>query len=115
LEALKKHDLVFIHIEAPDEAGHGGYIDEKVKAIENIDAQVVGELRKYRGDLRILVMPDHPTPITIRTHSSDPVPFLMWGKGFNANGAGRFTEAEAKATGVYIADGYKIMGKLIGK
>jgi 2,3-bisphosphoglycerate-independent phosphoglycerate mutase len=115
LEALKKHDLVFIHIEAPDEAGHGGYIDEKVKAIENIDAQVVGELRKYKGDLRILVMPDHPTPITVRTHSPDPVPFLMWGKGFNANGAARFTESEAKATGVYIADGYKIMGKLIGK
>jgi 2,3-bisphosphoglycerate-independent phosphoglycerate mutase len=115
LEALKKHDLVFIHIEAPDEAGHGGYIDEKVKAIENVDTQVVGEIRKYKGDLRILVMPDHPTPISIRTHSSDPVPFLMWGKGFNANGADRFTEAEAKATGVYIADGYKIMGKLIGK
>jgi 2,3-bisphosphoglycerate-independent phosphoglycerate mutase len=115
LEALKKHDLVIIHIEAPDEAGHEGYIDEKVKAIENIDTQVVGQLRKYKGDLRILVMPDHPTPITIRTHSPDPVPFLMWGRGFNANGAARFTEAEAKATGVFVAEGYKIMGKLIGK
>ncbi|MHB8104376.1 MAG: cofactor-independent phosphoglycerate mutase [Dehalococcoidales bacterium] len=115
LEALKKHDLVVIHIEAPDEAGHGGYIDEKIKAIENIDEEVISQLREYRGDLRILIMPDHPTPITLRTHNADPVPFLIWGKGIAANGAARFTEAEAKATGVYIADGYKIMGKLLGK
>jgi 2,3-bisphosphoglycerate-independent phosphoglycerate mutase len=115
LEALKKHDLVVIHIEAPDEAGHGAHIDEKIKAIENIDEQVVSRLRDYRGELRVLIMPDHPTPITTRTHSPDPVPFLMWGKGINANGAARFTEAEAKATGVFIADGYKIMGKLVGK
>ena len=81
LEALKKNDLVVIHIEAPDEAGHGGHIDEKIEAIENIDKEVVGRLREYRGDLRVLVMPDHPTPITVRTHIADPVPFLLWGKG----------------------------------
>jgi 2,3-bisphosphoglycerate-independent phosphoglycerate mutase len=115
LEALKKNDLVVIHIEAPDEAGHGGLINEKIKSIENIDAQVVSRLRGYKGDLRVLVMPDHPTPITTRTHNSDPVPFLMWGKGISANGAVRFTEAEAKATGVFMADGYKIMGKLVRK
>lgn len=123
LKALKNHDLVVIHVEAPDEAGHGGNIDEKIKAIENVDRDVIAQIRNcvypesYRGaiDLRILVMPDHPTPITTRTHSPDPVPFLMWGKGINANGAARFTEAEAKATGVFIADGYKIMSKLIEK
>jgi 2,3-bisphosphoglycerate-independent phosphoglycerate mutase len=115
LEALKKHDLVVIHIEAPDEAGHGGHIDEKIKAIENIDEQVVSRLRDYRGELRVLIMPDHPTPINTRTHSPDPVPFLIWGKGIDASGARRFTEAEAKNTGVFIADGYKIMGKLLGK
>ncbi len=115
LAALKKHDLVVIHIEAPDEAGHGGYTDEKIKAIEDIDRDAVAQIRNYSGDLRVLVMPDHPTPITVRTHSSDPVPFLMWGKDVSANGAVRFTEAEAKATGVFIGDGYKIMGKLVGK
>ncbi len=115
LKALKKHDLVIIHIEAADEAGHGGQIDEKVKAIEDIDKQVVSRLREYKSDLRVLIMPDHPTPITTRTHSPEPVPFLVWGKGISANGANRFTETEAKATGAYIADGYKIMGKLITK
>jgi 2,3-bisphosphoglycerate-independent phosphoglycerate mutase len=113
LEALNKNDLVVIHIEAPDEAGHGGHIDEKIKAIESIDAEVISQLRSYRGDLRVLIMPDHPTPITTRTHNPDPVPFLTWGKGINTNGAARFTEAEAKATGVFMADGYKIMGKLL--
>jgi 2,3-bisphosphoglycerate-independent phosphoglycerate mutase len=115
LKALKKHDLIVIHIEAPDEAGHGGHTDEKIKAIEDVDAEVVSRLREYKGDLRILVMPDHPTPITTRTHSPDPVPFLMWGSGITANGAARFTETQAKAAGVFMADGYKIMGKLLGK
>jgi 2,3-bisphosphoglycerate-independent phosphoglycerate mutase len=114
LEALRKNDLVIIHIEAPDEAGHGGLIEEKIKAIEAIDEQVVDRLRQYKGDLRVLVMPDHPTPISVRTHTPDPVPFLIWGKGIKHNGANRFNEAEAKSTGVFIAHGYKIMGKLVG-
>ncbi len=114
LDALKKHDLVVVHIEAPDEAGHGGSVEEKVKAIEKIDREVVGRILKYSGGLRALVMPDHPTPVTIRTHTPDPVPFLIWGKGVKANGAKRFTEAEAKSTGVFIGEGYRIMGRLIG-
>jgi 2,3-bisphosphoglycerate-independent phosphoglycerate mutase len=115
LAALKTHDLVIVHIEAPDEAGHVGDINGKVGAIEKIDAEVVGRLRAWRGDdLRLLVMPDHPTPITVRTHTPDPVPFLLWGKGIKPNGAKRFTEAEAKRTGVFIGEGYKIMGKLVG-
>jgi 2,3-bisphosphoglycerate-independent phosphoglycerate mutase len=113
LKALSNHDLVIIHIEAPDEAGHGGHADEKIKAIEDIDRDVVAQLRKYAGDLRVLVMPDHPTPIRLRTHTGDPVPFLMWGKGIKDNGAARFTEAEGKKTGNFIPDGYKIMESLI--
>lgn len=115
MEALKKNDLVVVHIEAADEAGHGGLAGEKIKAIEKIDKEVVSRLRNYRGDLRVLVMPDHPTPVTVRTHTDDPVPFLLWGKGINANGAARFTEAEAKRTGVLVGEGYKIMGKLVGE
>jgi 2,3-bisphosphoglycerate-independent phosphoglycerate mutase len=115
LEALKKNDLVVVHIEAADEAGHGGFIDEKIEAIEKIDKEVVSRLRNYRGDLCVLVMPDHPTPVTVRTHTADPVPFLIWGKGVSANGAARFTEREAKRTGVFIEEGYRIMGKLVGE
>jgi 2,3-bisphosphoglycerate-independent phosphoglycerate mutase len=114
LAALQKHDLVVMHIEAPDEAGHSGSVGEKVRAIEKIDREVVGALCQYKGDLRLLVMPDHPTPVAVRTHTPDPVPFLIWGKGVKANGAKRFTEAEAAKTGVFIGEGYKIMGILTG-
>jgi len=62
----------------------------------------------------VLVMPDHPTPIELRTHTAEPVPFLLWGDGFSANGAKRFTEAEAKSAGFFIDEGYKIMGRLAG-
>ncbi len=115
LRALEEHDLVVVHIEAPDEAAHAGSISDKVEAIERIDKEVIGRLRSYQKDaLRVLAMPDHPTPIKIRTHSPEPVPFLLWGKGFKPNGAREFTEAAAKGTGLLVADGYKIMGKLLG-
>jgi 2,3-bisphosphoglycerate-independent phosphoglycerate mutase len=114
LKALETHDLVAIHIEAPDEAAHDGSIDDKREAIQRIDSEVVSRLRSWQGDaLRVLIMPDHPTPIEAQTHTGDPVPFLLWGAGFAANGARRFTEAEAKGTGFFIEEGYKIMGKLI--
>jgi len=116
LDALGKRDLAVVHIEAPDEAAHGGMIDEKVEAIQKIDAEVIGRLLERReDDLRVLVMPDHPTPIKLRTHSADPVPFLIWGKGVQKNGAKRFTEAEAQSTGVFIDKGYNIMGRLVGR
>jgi len=115
LAALKEHDLVVIHIEAPDEAAHAGDIDEKIEAIQRIDNEVISRIRSWQDDaLRVLVLPDHPTPIEVRTHTADPVPFMLWGAGFTANGARRFTEAEAKRTGVFIEEGYNIMGRLIG-
>ncbi|MFA5308153.1 MAG: cofactor-independent phosphoglycerate mutase [Dehalococcoidales bacterium] len=115
LSSLNTHDLVVVHVEAPDEAGHGGHIDEKIKAIEDVDRDIIGRLRGFSGDLRVLIMPDHPTPLVARTHTADPVPFLRWGKGISANGAARFTEAEARRTGVFMREGYKIMGALAGK
>jgi 2,3-bisphosphoglycerate-independent phosphoglycerate mutase len=115
LAALKEHDLVVIHIEAPDEAAHAGDVDEKIDAIQRIDNEVISRIRSWQGDaLRVLVMPDHPTPIAVQTHTADPVPFMLWGAGITANGARRFTEAEAKSTGVFIEEGYNIMGRLIG-
>ena len=108
--------MVVIHVEAPDEAAHAGAIDDKIEAIQRIDSEVVSRLRSWReDDLRVLIMPDHPTPIEVQTHVDDPVPFLLWGKGFSANGAKRFTEAEAKDTGLFIEEGYKIMGRLLGR
>ncbi len=115
LNTLGKHDLVVIHIEAPDEAAHDASIDDKIEAIQRIDSEVVSRLRSWGGDLRLLVMPDHPTPIPVRTHTGDPVPFLLWEPGFNSNGARGFTEAEAKRTGFFLEEGYKIMGMLLGK
>jgi 2,3-bisphosphoglycerate-independent phosphoglycerate mutase len=114
LGSLKSHDLVVVHIEAPDEAGHEGDIDGKIEAIQKIDEEVISCLLACRGEnLRVLIMPDHPTPIKVRTHTADPVPFLIWGKGIKPGGAKRFTENEAKRTGVFVEEGYKIMGKLV--
>ena len=116
LESLEERDMVVIHIEAPDEAAHAGSIDKKVEAIQRIDRGVVRRLRYWQtGNLRVLVMPDHPTPIETQTHSGDPVPFLLWGAGLAASGAKRFTEAEAKDTGFFLDEGYNIMGRLVGR
>ena len=115
LNALDDHDLVVIHVEAPDEAAHAGSIDDKIEAIQRIDEEVVSRLRSWQPDsLRILVMPDHSTPIETQTHAPDPVPFMLWGPGFTANGAKRFTESEAKNVGFFIEKGYNIMNMLIG-
>ncbi len=114
LKALDTHDLVVIHVEAPDEAGHAGSFADKVEAIQIIDREVVGRISAYPNDeLRVLVMPDHPTPVAIKTHVAEPVPFLLWGQGFAANGARRFTEAEAKRTGLFIENGYNIVNTLV--
>ena len=113
LKALDRHDLVVVHIEAPDEAAHGGHIDDKIKAIERVDEEVLGRILAYKKDsLRVLAMPDHATPIEARTHVADPVPFVLWGSGIKAVSARAFSEKEAKGTGIFIKDGYTIMGKL---
>jgi len=114
LEALEKHDLVVIHIEAPDEAAHAGLIDDKVEAIQKVDGEVVSRLLSWLGNaFRVLILPDHPTPINTQTHSPEPVPFILWGSGFTSNGASRFTEAEAAKTGLFIDPGYSIMDTLV--
>jgi 2,3-bisphosphoglycerate-independent phosphoglycerate mutase len=90
LRALKTCDFVYVHVEAPDEAGHNGDISAKVRAIEDFDAKVVGTvmrgIRKF-GDYRILVLPDHFTPIKARTHTPEPVPFVLYGKGISGGAA----------------------------
>jgi 2,3-bisphosphoglycerate-independent phosphoglycerate mutase len=114
INALKKWGLVIVHVEAPDEAGHSGSLENKVKAIEKTDQEIIRRLREYRADkIRLLIMPDHPTPLDIRTHTGEPVPFLLCGPGFKSNGVKRLTEAEARSSGFFIEAGYDIIKRLI--
>jgi 2,3-bisphosphoglycerate-independent phosphoglycerate mutase len=117
LKALEKYDMVVIHVEATDEAAHAGLVNDKIEAIQKVDKEIVSRLRSWDKDaLRVLVLPDHATPIDIQTHVADPVPFMLWGSGatpMSRGGAKRFTEAEAKVTGVLIKEGYNTIGKLI--
>jgi 2,3-bisphosphoglycerate-independent phosphoglycerate mutase len=113
LQALEKHDFVIMHVEAPDEASHAGSVREKVTAIELTDKEMVGRIRDWDKDaLRVLIMPDHPTPIETQTHIGEPVPFMLWGAGFGGNGASRFTEAEARSTDVFLEQGHDIISRL---
>jgi len=114
LEALARYDMVVIHVEATDEAAHAGLVKDKIEAIQRVDKEIVSRLRFWDKEvLRVLILPDHPTPIEIQTHVADPVPFILWGPGFTANGAKIFSEAEARGTGFFVEDGYSIMGRLI--
>ena len=120
LRELAERDFVLIHVEAPDEAGHNGDAEEKVRAIERIDAEIVGPLltrARNEGDLRMLVLPDHPTPVAIRTHSQEPVPFVFYPtpEGLSSFAGKRYTEADAKATGQFVAAGTSLIGYLLGR
>ncbi len=97
VRALEDHDLVYVHVEAPDEATHEGLLEKKVEAIERIDADIVGPLRAaleqgFPGDYRLLVVPDHATTLASRTHVADPIPFALAGKGVPASGSAGYTE-----------------------
>ncbi len=109
-------ELVYVHVEAPDECGHRGEAENKVKAIEEIDKQILTPLVEYlkeKDDFRILVMPDHPTPLETRTHCSDPVPFMLYDSRKALGGVDTFTEDTAAATGVMIAHGSSVMARLL--
>ncbi len=112
IEALKTHDLVFVHLEGPDEAAHSGDAELKKTALERIDERIVApllaELKKY-DDWRMLVMPDHPTPIATRGHSAKPVPVVIAGTGIEARIHKPFSEKNAKETGFEIKKGYELM------
>lgn len=113
LDALSDHDVVMVHIEAPDDAGHRGDPEAKVRAIEAIDELMVAQLLSWRGDVGLLVQPDHPTPLALKTHVAEPVPFLLWGAGHGPNGAARLTETQAAATGLVVRPGHTMMGRLL--
>jgi 2,3-bisphosphoglycerate-independent phosphoglycerate mutase len=112
IKALKDYDIVVVHIEAPDEAGHSGNAEAKKKAIEQIDKHIVGPvydaLRKYPS-WRMLVLPDHPTPVKTGAHCGDPVPFAMAGDKVEGAFKAPFTEANAQKSGLRIDNGHELM------
>jgi 2,3-bisphosphoglycerate-independent phosphoglycerate mutase len=117
-ELKSGQDFVYVHIEAPDECGHHNQIEDKVRSIELIDELVVGNIEdgmEGSGEYRILVLPDHPTPLSLRTHTSDAVPFLIYEKGKErSSGLARYDEIEAKKSGIFVARGHELMDRFLG-
>lgn len=121
-EFERGQNYVFIHVEAPDECGHRAEIDNKVRSIELIDREVIGPVWEYLEaerlatgeDYRMLVMPDHPTPLMLRTHTSDPVPFALYSSDghYHAPTSG-YDEVRAKESGVYLEQGHQLFGRII--
>jgi 2,3-bisphosphoglycerate-independent phosphoglycerate mutase len=112
LVSLEDKDFVFVHVEAPDEAGHNGDLREKITAIERFDQLVVGTILnafKRRKNFRILVLPDHATPVAVKTHTSEPVPFGIFGKDITARGFLNYSEKEAQKSELYIDKGHELM------
>ena len=113
LEFLEKRDFIFVHVEAPDEAGHNGSLREKITAIERFDQFVVGKildnLRQKSGDFRILVLPDHATPIALRTHTDEPVLFGMIGKNVVRSNFLKYCEKEAAKSDFYFEKGHELL------
>jgi 2,3-bisphosphoglycerate-independent phosphoglycerate mutase len=121
LEALGRLDFVFLHVEAPDEAGHAGRLDHKLQAIADFDSRVVGPVRRgleaMDEDYALVVMPDHPTPISLRTHTRDAVPFAAYLSRERGGGRGArsYSELNALATGVHVREAHRLMDHIVGR
>lgn len=115
--AVEKDDFVYIHVEAPDEASHNGDLKAKIAAIEAFDEKVVGTIVKAmenKAAHRIMVLPDHPTPIQLRTHTDDPVPFVIYDSTQKRpSGAAGFNEEETSKSGIRIEEGHKLMERFV--
>ena len=111
------YDFVYVHIEAPDEMGHQGSAEDKIKAIEYIDDQVIGPvadaLRGAGGDFRMLILPDHPTPVRVRTHTSDPVPYLLYDSTKAQEGCSVYSEKTGRESGKMLEEGYRLIDHLL--
>ena len=113
------YDFVYVHVEAPDEMGHQGSIERKVQSIEYLDSRIIGPicdgLKAAGEDFRMMILPDHPTPICIRTHSSDPVPYLLYDSSAKKEQSWCYTEAQAQISGNFTAEGHKLIEKLFAE
>jgi len=118
VEALRDVDIVYLHVEAPDEAGHSGSVADKIRAMEDFDSRVVGPVLKGLKELghhRVLLMPDHATPVEIKTHSGEPVPFTVYDSDIADRSGRTYDEASAASTGIHIEKGHELMGKFVRK
>ena len=119
LREISQKDLVYVHVEAPDEASHNGNLKDKIQAIEDFDHRVVGPILKglkTYPDFRLMVLPDHPTPIMLKTHSSEPVPFLIFSAADRGKASKKdrtFDEISASKTGLFVEMGHELMEKFI--
>lgn len=115
----EEYDFVYIHVEAPDEMGHQGSIEKKVQSVELLDQRLIRVVKEGLDaagvDYRMLVLPDHPTPICIRTHSSEPVPYVLYDSTDIQNHTWQYNEADAEASGNYIAQGHEMIDYLLSK
>lgn len=113
------YDFVYVHVEAPDEMGHQGSVEKKVQSIELLDQRLIRVIKEGLDeagvDYRMLVLPDHPTPICIRTHSSEPVPYVLYDSTDIQNNTWQYNEADAEAGGNYIAQGHEMIDYLLSK
>lgn len=111
------YDFAYIHVEAPDEMGHQGSAAHKIEAIEHVDKEVLGtvaeKLNQAGEDYRLLLLPDHPTPIEVRTHTGDPVPYLLYDSTKEQDGLVAYNEKTAETSGRYEKDGYRLIGHLL--
>jgi 2,3-bisphosphoglycerate-independent phosphoglycerate mutase len=117
VKALKQSDFVCVHIEAPDEAGHLGDWQKKITTIERIDKDIVGTILPVincNDNLRILILPDHPTPVSLRTHTCDPVPFLMCGTGIEPDKINKLGESVAGTSTLFFKNGHELMAYFLG-
>lgn len=112
-------DFAYIHVEAPDEMGHQGNMDHKVLSIEYLDSRVIAPVKKALDasgeDYRMMILPDHPTPIRCRTHTSDPVPYIIYDSAMQRKAIARYNEREAAATGIFQPEGYQLMDQFINR
>ncbi len=118
LSEIRKKDIVYVHIEAPDEAGHSGDLKAKIKALEDIDSLFIGTLidgLKDIAEYRIMVTCDHRTPVSIRSHTSDPVPFLIYDNNKSGNSGNDFNERNAEGSNLLIEPGYRLMDFFLGR
>ena len=120
VDALQgEYDFVYVHVEAPDEMGHQGSVEKKVQAIEYLDKRVIGPLTQTLDEMgisyRLLIMPDHPTPIRVRTHTSDSVPYLLYDSDAPMKETWKYNEKEAAKSGNYVPLGHTIIDKLLEK
>ena len=113
------YDFVYVHVEAPDEMGHQGSIERKVQSIEYLDGRIIGPICKgleAAGEAyRMMILPDHPTPIRIRTHSSDCVPYLLYDSTKKQAHCWNYNEAEAQTSGHFIGEGHTLIKKLLAE